>query len=161
MAFAIKRRGTDLSSYTWGWINEIKVGNNDLDNGQNPTQVPQDRELLSYGFGIDANKWDKNWILPVNYDIWWFFPNASRQMSVAPDLWAKLTAYGINIVMVFYDPYAPIFPKKQSKKEKEDEVKELDGDHKEALEAVDSIFTPSGGMPRDRGLWLKRAQLRL
>ena len=94
------------------------------------------------GGAIGTNDWDKGSLLPIDWDIWWFFPNTAKQMNVKPDLWNKLNGYDINIIALKYDAAAAPFPKKQSKKHQNDEVEELEGDGNEAQKAVNDLFTP-------------------
>src|SRR6185437_9051449 len=132
---------------SWGMEDEIKVGLQDLNKGQNGKEIVDDKSLLNTRGGWGGNTWDEDLFMPVDSALWWFFPNAAHKMVVEYDLYKALSQAHINMVFVEYSPHAPRWPRAQPKKKKEKEVQEIEGNQEEVQNGVDSILGPCPSIP--------------
>ncbi len=129
-----------LKTGKWGWINELKVGEQGW-SGRNPIEVTGDAEMLKLGFAFGVGPFFRNHVLPINEDIWWFAPNQYGEWGANDTLMHALMIRGINIIEIANVPGAAPWPRKQSKKQKEEEAQELEsGDGNDALRGVEGMF---------------------
>lgn len=126
--------------FDYGWINETKVG--DLTPTQRSLydsawgQAAIDGNLLRAGYGTafqDTKYWRKGARLPVSLDIWWFAPKTGQGIpDIEPALQYRLLDN--DIYFVIYDlTGAPTKPPRQSDKQKEEELEEIESGDEEAF----------------------------
>jgi RHS repeat-associated protein len=131
------------TDWGWGWINEVKVGVQTPRTGQTGIEAVNDAKLLAYAGGTGENTWDRNDWMPVDWAIWWFFPNAAHHMDVSWNLWEFLDGNGINMVAVGYNHGAKVFPRSETTRQKKDEVKKLEsGDSGQAQAGANEMLAP-------------------
>ena len=131
----------------WGWINELKIGStsNEYDISY---QYNYDRDLLrlKHAYGSNQKGSFKEFYrqyLPINGDAWWFAPDASGYTSKNAGLFAQLISLGINVFRLVQSDQALPFPRRQSKKQKGKETKEIESnDPKQIEDGMNSAFQP-------------------
>ena len=79
----------------------------------------------------------------LNGDIWWFAPDVSGYTSKNGGLFAQLIALNINVFRLVQSDQALPFPRRQSKKQKGKETKEIESNAPGQVEdGMNSAFRP-------------------
>jgi hypothetical protein len=126
----------------WGWINELKVGRATY-TSRNTIEALGDAYMLDYNMAFGNGKNNKNQILPINLDIWWFAPDRKGAHGPTDSFMSDLLEFGINVIELAFVPGAPPFPRNQGKQEKEKEVKQIGSGKVGEVEAgLNEMFPP-------------------
>jgi hypothetical protein len=124
----------------WGWINELKVGRVSY-SARNVKEALQDAYMLDFRMAFGDGRNNRNQILPINYDIWWFAPNPEGQYGPTLPFMKDLMEFGINVIEIAYVPGAPPWPRNQGKQQKEKEVKQIESGKVGGVEGgLDEMF---------------------
>jgi hypothetical protein len=128
----------------FGFLNELKVGDQAM--GRAGTEASRDVALLKqrHGYGTSAKAHLKGRYLPVDGVIWWFAPDVYAY-TYDDFKWIvdNLLLKGINVVWMQQDDNAMPWPRRESKKQKEDDVKEIESNNETAATtALDNMMQP-------------------
>jgi RHS repeat-associated protein len=84
----------------FGWISEFKVGYVTMSTGQVWKELADDWDMLYARRALALNGPFKGQKVPINWDIWWFFPNPAGVMKVSGPLQANLAKDGIDSIQI-------------------------------------------------------------
>jgi hypothetical protein len=127
-----------------GFLNELKVGDQAMSRAG--TEAARDVALMKqrHGYGTSAKAGLKGRYLPVNGVVWWFAPDVNAY-TYDNFKWIvdNLLLKGIDVVWMQQDDNAMPWPRRESKKQEEDDVKEIEtNDETAATTALDNMMQP-------------------
>lgn len=109
-----------------GFINELKVGSMGM--SRRNTEASADHQLVRQGHGTGENTATKGRFLPVTAALWWFAPDVGGHTYGNSTFIAHLLSLGINVIYMVQNPHARAWPRRESRKRKAKDVKEIESD---------------------------------
>jgi len=126
-----------------GYINELKVGSQGMSSRSRTRESKGDHQLIKQGHGTGANAATRGRYLPVTAGLWWFAPNASGRTYSDFHFIAHLLSLSINVIYMIQNPNAKPWPRRETKKQKAKDVKEIESNSQsEARKGLNNMMAP-------------------
>jgi len=126
-----------------GYINELKVGSMGMSAASRTRESNGDHQLIKQAHGTGDNTATSGKYLPVTAALWWFAPNVSGRTYSNFHFIAHLLSLGINVIYMVQNPHARPWPRRESKKQKAKDVKEIESNSRSVAEkGLNNMMAP-------------------